>query len=85
MAEIYRWIVKDSPERASAFLEEIDGRLGALAAHPQLGRVPRHPKLREAGYRVLIIDAYLVFYVVRERSVEIQRALHGSRSLDDIL
>lgn len=85
LADIYGWILRDSPGRAASFLESMDRRLGALAIHPQLGRAPRHPKLREAGYRVLLIDSYLVFYIVRARVIEIHRVIHGSRSLDDII
>jgi toxin ParE1/3/4 len=82
---IYSWIVKDSPARAVSFLERIDKRIGSLAVHPNLGRVPKHPKLQEAGYRVLMIESYLVFYVARQRDIEIHRLIHGSRSLDRIV
>lgn len=82
---IFSWIVKESPARAASFLERIDARIGSLAAHPNLGRVPKHPKLQEAGYRVLMIESHLVFYVVRQRAIEIHRVIHGSRSLDHIV
>ena len=82
---VYSWIVADSPARALSFLERIDKRIGSLAAHPNLGRVPKHPKLQKAGYRVLMIESYLVFYLVRERTIEIQRLIHGSRGLDSIV
>ena len=85
LIDIYSWIVKDSPARAASFLERIDKRIGNLAAHPNLGRIPKHPRLREAGYRVLIIGSYLVFYLVRERGIEIQRVIRGSRALDSIV
>lgn len=85
LAQIYGWIHKDSPSRADAFVEGLERRIGALARHPELGRVPKHPKLADAGYRVLTIDSYLIFYVPRERVVEIHRAIHGSRSLDEIV
>lgn len=81
----YSWIVKDSRTRAFSFLERLDKRIGNLAAHPNLGRIPKHPQLQEAGYRVLMIESYLVFYVVRERAIEIHRVIHGSRNLDCII
>lgn len=83
--DIYHWILQDAPGRGAAFLERIDPRIGSLAAQPRLGRVPKHPRLREAGYRVLTLDAYLVFYVLRQKTVEIHRIVHGSRSLDDVV
>ena len=85
LLELYRWILEDSASRAEAFLADLDKRIGTLARHPELGRVPRNPKLREAGYRVLTVESYLIFYVVRGRLVEIHCAIHGSRNLDEVL
>jgi plasmid stabilization system protein ParE len=85
LADIYRWILSDAPGRAEAFLERIDRSIGGLSAHPKLGRIPRHSWLQGSGYRVLTVDSYLVFYVLRPRVVEIHRIVHGSRSLDELV
>ncbi len=82
---IYDWIASDNPTRAAAFTEQLDKRIGALAVNPHLGRVPKHEKLASYGYRVLVIGSYLIFYVVRGRTIEIHRVIHGSRHLDDIV
>jgi len=85
LVQIFDFIAKDSPNRALSFLEKLDKRIGLLEQHPLLGRTPRHPKLREYGYRVLSVESYLVFYVVRGQTIEIHRVLHGSRNLDLII
>jgi toxin ParE1/3/4 len=85
LLSIYGWIAKDSPNRALKFVDELDEYIELLAKHPMLGREPRHPKLREYGYRVLIIESYLVFYVIRKKTIEIHRVIHGSRNLDDLI
>ncbi len=82
---ILDWIAADSPSRASSFRDMLDKRLGRLSSNPRLGRIPRQEYLRHFGYRVLLIDSYLVFYIIRGRTVEIHRVIHGSRNLDDIL
>jgi toxin ParE1/3/4 len=82
---IYDWIANDSPGRASSFVEKINIRIGALAQSPKLGRIPRHPRLKEYGYRVLILDSYLIFYVIRGQIIEIHRVIHGSRNLDHLI
>jgi len=64
LISIYDWIAQDSPRRAMSFVEEIDTRIGVLVKSPFLGRIPRHPRLKEFGYRVLILDSYLVFYKI---------------------
>jgi addiction module RelE/StbE family toxin len=85
LTAIYDWIANDHPSRASSFIEKIDKHIGNLAIHPYLGRVPRDPKLRGFGYRVLIIEPYLVFYVIRRKTVEIHRVIHGSRQIRDVI
>jgi toxin ParE1/3/4 len=85
LISIFDWIASDSPADAAAFIEKIDQRIGNLQKHPFLGRIPRDDKLKNSGYRVLVIEAYLVFYIIRGKIVEIHRVLHGTRNLDGIL
>ena len=85
LISIFDYIAQDSSNRASLFVDKLDDRIGALEHHPLLGRIPRHQKLREDGYRVLIIESYLVFYIVRGREIEVHRVVHGSRNLDHLI
>lgn len=82
---IFDWIASDSPAKAAAFIEKLDQRIGNLETHPFLGRIPKNDKLKGSGYRVLVIESYLVFCIVRGKIVEIHRVVHGSRNLDDIV
>ena len=66
LISIFDWIADDSPANAAAFIEKLDQRVCSLTTHPFLGRIPRDEKLRNSGYRVLVIESYLVFYLVRE-------------------
>jgi toxin ParE1/3/4 len=85
LLSIYDWIASDSPAHAVSFTEKLDKRISSLATHPSLGHIPKDEKLQAFGYRVLVIESYLVFYVVRGRIIEIHRVIHGSRHLDDIV
>lgn len=85
LISIFDWIAADSPGNAAKFIDMLDKRIGALATHPLLGRLPRADGLKELGYRVLIIEAYLVFYVVRGKVVELHRVVRGSRDLEGIV
>jgi toxin ParE1/3/4 len=82
---ILEWITQDSPHRTISFIDKLDERISQLENHPKLGRIPRHPKLKEYGYRVLIIESYLVFYIIRGQTIEIHRVVHGSRNLDHLI
>jgi addiction module RelE/StbE family toxin len=85
LLSIFEWIALDSLPRAQSFLEKLDKGIGKLASHPLLGRIPRDPRLQALGYRVLVIEAYLVFYQVRGRIVQLHRVVRGSRDLDAII
>lgn len=85
LLSILEFIAQDSPGRAVTFVDHLDERIGQLELHPLPGRLPRHPRLREYGYRVLIVDKYLVFYIIQGNTVEIHRVIHGSRNLDHLI
>lgn len=85
LVSIFDWIANDSPANADAFIKKLDRRILNLKNHPLLGRIPRDEKLKYCGYRLIIIESYLVFYIVRDKTVEIHRVIHGSRNLSDII
>lgn len=85
LRSILDFIAQDNPSRAAPFIEELNTKIGLLEEQPLLGRIPHHPKLREYGYRVLMLDAYLVFYIIRGQTIEIHRVIHGSRNLDHLI
>ena len=85
LLSILDFIAQDSPRRALKFIDKLDDRIGLLEDNPHLGRVPRHPKLRYDGYRVLVVESYLVFYTIRGQTIEVHRVVHGSRNLDQLI
>jgi toxin ParE1/3/4 len=85
LVSIFDWIASDSRANAAGFLEKLDERIGNLRTHPLIDHAPRDETLKNSGYRVLVVESYLVFYVIRGRLVEIHRVIHGSRNLDDII
>ena len=85
LVSIFDWIANDSPANADVFIKKLDRRMLNLKNHPLLGRIPRDEKLKDFGYRVIIIESYLVFYIVRDKTVEIHRVIHGSRNLSEII
>lgn len=85
LVSIFDWIAGGSPAHAADFIKKLDERIHHLHVHPFLGRIPRDDKLKNSGYRVFIIESYLVFYLIRGKTIEIHRVIHGSRNLDEIL
>lgn len=86
LISILDWIASVSPANAAAFIEKLDRRILNLKNYLFLGKkIPRDEKLKDFGYRVFIIESYLVFYVVRDKVVEIHRVIHSSRNLNNII
>jgi toxin ParE1/3/4 len=79
LLESLEYIRKDSPASAEAWLERIDKTLSRLGSCPLSGSVPKDRRLARLGYRMVVIGERLAFYVVRPRSVEIRRVVHGKR------
>jgi len=53
-----------------------------LTSNPLIGAVPNDERLRKLGYRILVVDKYLVSYVVKGRMIQIRRILHGARQYE---
>jgi plasmid stabilization system protein ParE len=46
---ILDFIAQDSPNRAGAFVDKLDERIGALERHPMLGRIPLTKSSEKTG------------------------------------
>ncbi len=81
LEDIFDYILRDSPSAAAAMLEKFDIAISRLADAPEIGASPKDERLKRLGYRMLIVDEYLVFYVIKARTetVQIRRIIHGAR------
>lgn len=52
-------------------LDEIEDRIRQLGENPDLGIHPRYLVLKRQGYKVLILEKDLVFYIVNEARKEV--------------
>lgn len=85
LLEAFEYVCKDSPAAAAAWLQRIDKTLGRLASFPHSGAVPKDRRLAARGYRMVVVDEHLAFYVVRSRTVEVRRVVHGRRRYEFLL
>jgi len=81
LADLVSYLAAENVPAAAELFDRIEARLEALESHPFVGRVPHNAKLTALGYRVLVIDNYLVFYKVKGNVVLVYRILHGARDL----
>ncbi len=85
LVDILDYIARDNPDAARTFVNRVDRAIGHLAFLPRAGRLPEDARLRRLGYRVLVVEDYLVFYVVTRRTVQIRRVIHGARRYEFLL
>ena len=83
--KIIEYIKIDSPDFALSFLNRFDKAVVKLENFTLMGTSPKDNRLQSLGYRILVIDNYLVFYVVKNSIVEIRRILHGKRMYSFLL
>ena len=78
---MYRVEVSGSVDAGLALLDVLEKEISGLADFPEMGAPPRYAALRARGFRVLIVEKYLVFYKVdhREKAVMIYAVVDGRR------
>lgn len=83
--EIVSYIGNDNINAANELANMFEVNFELLSDNPYLGRIPRDEDIKNMGYRYLIIQNYLVFYSIEEKSILIHRIIHGARNYKDIL
>lgn len=87
LTDIIEYIQEDNPNAALKFLNQIEDTISKLEDFPYMGATPKDTLLQYKSYLILVIQSYLVFYVVKEKTleVEIRRIIHGKRKYDFLL
>ena len=83
--EIISFIATDNLTAADVIANKIEKNLELLSENPNLGRIPREEEIRNLGYRYLIVQNYLIFYTIEEKTIFIHRILHGARNYKSLL
>ena len=84
LKDIRDYIALDSPETADKYLLKLHQRALSIADFPSTG-LDLSKKIRaKVKYKYVIIDDYLIFYLLTDESVRIIRVLHGSRDIKKI-
>lgn len=83
--EIISFIAADNPTAADGIANKIEKNIELLSGNPMLGRIPRDEDIKNLGYRYIIVQNYIVFYTIEERTIFIHRILHGARNYKTLL
>lgn len=74
-----------SPEAALRYYDLLTEQIASLSHLPERCPRPKDLALAAKGYRYLIVENYLVFYVVSGDTVQIRRILYGRRDYRSLL
>lgn len=68
LREIIFYIADDSGDIniALRYLDKIQDSINRLKEFPNQGSIPRYSILKKQGYRVMVVEKYLIFYKVDE-------------------
>ena len=78
LEEIVLYIAKNNREAALRMRDTVVQKADDLSTFPRRGRYVFDLKMRRAGYRMLLVKPYILFYRVVNRSVFIYRVIHGA-------
>jgi toxin ParE1/3/4 len=81
-------LLNGNTDAATRFLAEAEMTFAQLAKMPKIGKVTkltnsRFDEVRQ--WRIRSFAEYLIFYQVKDTTVEVLRVLHGSRDLAEVL
>ena len=85
LLDIVDYVNELSPDAAIKLYDEIVEKIGSLLQMPLRCPLIKNPALKAKGYRVLVLNNYMVFFIVREKPVEIRRILYGRRQYEFLL
>lgn len=79
LSDILTYIAADRPSAAERLASEMEKKISLLSTNPYLGRIASEDELARLGYRYLVVENYLIFYIVEDRTIYVHRILHGAR------
>ena len=85
LTEIKSYFTNVLKTSSNSIFEKFLEQVKILKVHPFTYRVHQDPLLKLVGYRIIPIDNYLVFYVVRSNVVQIHRVLYAKRNYLQLL
>ena len=84
LTEIISYVAADRPNVAGKLISRFNIKLAVLATSPHVGHLPYARSLKQLGYRYLVLDNYLIFYIVDGHTIYVHRIIHGARDYKNL-
>jgi Plasmid stabilization system protein len=85
MLEIVDYLNSLSETIALRYYDLLVEKISSLSDMPERCPLARDTQLRLRGYRYLIVEKYLIFFVILGNAVQIRRILFGRRQYNELL
>jgi len=85
LKELITYVAAENVTDALTLADKIERELRNLSTHPRLGKIPNDEQFATMGYRVLVVDNYLIFYKVMGDTILVYRIIHGARDIPHLL
>ena len=85
LQEVVSYLNTLSPDAAFRYYDLLVERIASLSQMPERCPHPRDLALAAKGYRYLLVENYLVFFVVADDTVQIRRILYARRDYSALL
>lgn len=85
MEEIADYLNTLSPQAAFRHYDMLVEKINSLSDMPERCPLVRDTQLRLRGYHYLVVESYLVFFVIIGDVVQIRRVLFGRRQYESLL
>jgi addiction module RelE/StbE family toxin len=80
LTEIKSYFTNVLKTSSNSIFEKFLEQVKILKVHPFTYKVHQDPLLKLVGYRIIPIDNYLMFYVIKSNIVQIHRVLYAKRN-----
>lgn len=85
LKDIVSYLNTLSPQAALRYYDMIVEKISSLVEMPERCPFVRDIALKAKSYRCLIVENYLVFFIIKADTVQIRRIIYGKRNYEWLL
>ncbi|MEN6351579.1 MAG: type II toxin-antitoxin system RelE/ParE family toxin [Syntrophomonas sp.] len=85
LKDIVSYLNTLSPQAAVRYYDLIVEKIGSLSEMPERCPFVRDVALKAKDYRYLIVENYIVFFVIKSDTIQIRRIIFGRRNYEWLL
>ena len=82
---ILSFVAEDNLSASLRLAEQFERAFEHLSTYPLLGRIYAKEPFQKAGYRILSLSSFTIFYTIDSDIIIIHRILHQARDAKELL